>query len=339
MSSGGLPERRPDQRLISTTRAGSGPAPQNTVFIGRLVVVFGTGAGTGLFVYSGSPGPGNPPILAITTASRDPYGNAVTASAITDSGMPLLIYSGTPAAGNLIASIAPASGTDGFGNPYLAGITTYSPGDATFAVQMTANQINYYSFIGGMFTPVIFQSEAGINPAIASQPYRIGNLTDLFSQLSLFSSQVLVSATSIALETAALLEVQGVIAASSIEAIVAGAAETWHSITTGFPAGWSGSVNYRQLAEQSLVMVDWALQASIGTVITVGETIATLPAGYFFATDNKFLPGNGTGGGAADVWAPAQINTAGAFKFSGAAITPAGSAFFWYGQGVFTTAV
>jgi hypothetical protein len=118
---GGNPPMRPDQANQPTSRAGSGPAPQSNVFIGRLVVVFGTGTGTGIFFYTGTPGPGNPPILAITTASSDPYGNTVTADAITDSGMPFLIYSGPAAAGNLIISIAPSSGTDAYGNNYPEG--------------------------------------------------------------------------------------------------------------------------------------------------------------------------------------------------------------------------
>jgi hypothetical protein len=122
VSAGGLPERRPDQRLIGTTRAGTGPAPQNQVFFGRLVIIYGTGASSGLFVYNGTPGLGNPPIFSITTASSDPYGNPTTASSITDSALPILIYSGPPAKGNLVIAIAPfGGGTDAYGNVYPAG--------------------------------------------------------------------------------------------------------------------------------------------------------------------------------------------------------------------------
>jgi hypothetical protein len=120
---GGNPPMRPDQiAQQSRSRAGVGPAPTNVVFIGRLIVVFGTGASTGIFFYSGSPGPGNPPALAITTASSDPYGNPVTASAITDSGFPFLLYSGTPALGNLILSLSPFAGVDDVGNSYPEGL-------------------------------------------------------------------------------------------------------------------------------------------------------------------------------------------------------------------------
>jgi hypothetical protein len=119
---GGNPIQRPDQRQLARSRAGSGPAPQNNVFIGRLVVVFGTGSTGGIFFYTGSPGLGNPPALAITNASSDPYGNPVTAAAITDSGFPFLIYSGPPALGNLIVSLAPAAGVDDVGNSYPEGL-------------------------------------------------------------------------------------------------------------------------------------------------------------------------------------------------------------------------
>lgn len=128
----GLGGRRLDQRLLGTSRAGTGPAPQTGVFIGRVVVIFGTGPNTGLFVYNGQPKLGNPPVLAVTTASADPYGNPVNPLAITDSGMPLLIYSGPAASGNLLMSVAPAAGTDAFGNAYQAGATSYDVGTAFF---------------------------------------------------------------------------------------------------------------------------------------------------------------------------------------------------------------
>jgi hypothetical protein len=123
---GGTPARRPDQLLQPVSRSGTGPAPQSQIFIGKLVVIFGSGPSTGLFVYNGTPkgpvpGPANPPILAITTAATDPYGNTVTPSAITDSGMPFLIYSGTPAKGSLVGALAPAAITDSFGNIVPAG--------------------------------------------------------------------------------------------------------------------------------------------------------------------------------------------------------------------------
>ena len=82
---------RPDQALQPTTRAGSGPSPQSQVFLGRLVVISGSGPATGLFVYNGTPGLGNPPIFSITTAASDPYGNAVPPNTVNATTLPLII--------------------------------------------------------------------------------------------------------------------------------------------------------------------------------------------------------------------------------------------------------
>jgi hypothetical protein len=164
---GGLPAMRPDQRAaLPQSRAGSGPAPQNTVFIGRLVIIFGTGPNTGLFIYNGTPAIGNPPILSITTASSDPYGNPVTASSISDSGMPFLVYSGTPAAGNLSASFAPVAGSDRFGNAYLAGITSYGSAGTFFAA---TNQSSGSSGLIGWYTAATEAGPWSLNAAIAIQ--------------------------------------------------------------------------------------------------------------------------------------------------------------------------
>ena len=73
---GGLPQRRLDQQY-------NPPAPPGPVggaagiVRARLVIVSGAGV-VGVFVYNGTPGPGNPPIVSITSASTDPFGNPVT---------------------------------------------------------------------------------------------------------------------------------------------------------------------------------------------------------------------------------------------------------------------
>lgn len=89
--------------------------------IANIVVVEGSNAG--IFFYSGTPAPGNPPILAITTATHDPYGNTVAQNAISDASLPLLMYLGSIGAGNLRTSISPFGGdtTDSFGNTVKAG--------------------------------------------------------------------------------------------------------------------------------------------------------------------------------------------------------------------------
>lgn len=122
------------------------------------IVVSGTGPGTGVFIYNGSPGLGNPPITWMTNGSLvDPYGNVLPAvigvegvgtfsagdTIITPNGT--FDYSGTPALGNLIGSDAPAAGNDEFGNNYYAGKCTYqASGGAipTLVVQMFAGNLS-----------------------------------------------------------------------------------------------------------------------------------------------------------------------------------------------------
>lgn len=57
------------------------PGATSGVFVGRLVIIFGpaSGAPLGVFVYAQgtTPGPGNPPVISVTLASSDPYGNPV----------------------------------------------------------------------------------------------------------------------------------------------------------------------------------------------------------------------------------------------------------------------
>jgi hypothetical protein len=128
------------------------------IFIGRYVVVFG--ASGGVFVYNGTPALGNPPIFWATSASTDPYGNAVTPTAgvagmgqfsagntiINASGV--FTYSGTPALGNLVESITPigdTTGTDTFGNVYFGGFTSYEANgtaNATVIAQLNTGGIN-----------------------------------------------------------------------------------------------------------------------------------------------------------------------------------------------------
>ena len=161
---GGLARRRPDQQSQPPAAAVQ-PGSSSGVVTARLVIVSGAGV-SGVFVYSGTPGLGNPPIVSITNASVDPFGNTVvpgldvtqgsitgttitggtisgtTISGATFDGTDFIIntagaffYFGTPANNNLAVSIAGAAGTDAFGNPYISGVTTYN-GDDTFSVNL-----------------------------------------------------------------------------------------------------------------------------------------------------------------------------------------------------------
>ena len=124
------------------------------------IVISGTGAGTGVFVYNGTPQLGNPPITWMTNGSLvDPYGNVLPAvigvegvgtfsagnTLITPSG--IFVYSGTPATGNLIFSIASVAGTDEFGNPYKGGgATAYGTSGATSGLSTFNSNTDAYVF-------------------------------------------------------------------------------------------------------------------------------------------------------------------------------------------------
>lgn len=51
------------------------PGVTGGVVLATYVIIFGTNGG--MFVYNGSPGPGNPPVYSVSNATSDPYGNAI----------------------------------------------------------------------------------------------------------------------------------------------------------------------------------------------------------------------------------------------------------------------
>lgn len=64
------------------------PSQGQTIRARRIIV---SGEGDGVFVYSGVPALGNPPIIYISAASADPFGNPVTPNSVTDNPVPGVI--------------------------------------------------------------------------------------------------------------------------------------------------------------------------------------------------------------------------------------------------------
>lgn len=142
---------RPDRRVLGMSRAGTGPAPSQNVFIGNLVIVHGTGPTSGVFIYNGTPGPGNPPQIAEVPSgvTTDPYGNAIGLSKILMQGNVITMSAGIfrtaatapliqldggrdaffvyDAAANLVDTITPIATNDGLGHTVYAGIVNYDP--------------------------------------------------------------------------------------------------------------------------------------------------------------------------------------------------------------------
>lgn len=59
------------------TPVGVQPGTTPGISLAQFVIVFGPGAGGGVFLYSGTPALGNPPVAWMTLASQDPYKNPV----------------------------------------------------------------------------------------------------------------------------------------------------------------------------------------------------------------------------------------------------------------------
>jgi hypothetical protein len=56
------------------------PGVSGGVVLAQYVIIFGAAGSAqsgGLFIYQGSPGPGNPPVFSISNATEDPYGNPI----------------------------------------------------------------------------------------------------------------------------------------------------------------------------------------------------------------------------------------------------------------------
>jgi hypothetical protein len=120
--------------------------------VARQVVVDGSGAGDGIFVYDGAPMLGNLIVSVTAEAGVDQYGNVYpqglfVAAGVIEGGTfvgddfiinpaGIFVYDGTPATGNLIASITAAPGTDQFGNTYPRGYGLWQ------ANQVTGNEFN-----------------------------------------------------------------------------------------------------------------------------------------------------------------------------------------------------
>ena len=162
------------------------------IFRGRQVVISGVGPGSGLFVYNGTPGPGNPPVFSVVApgTTQDPFGNGIsaiveigqqsgghwhwdssgnldinnTSSALIATWRPtdqaLLIYQPGGGTGKLVTSVASVAGTDQFGNAYLAGVQVYGAGGAY--AQLVSGALNFLSGSTEFQAGQILASSAGL---------------------------------------------------------------------------------------------------------------------------------------------------------------------------------
>lgn len=235
----------------------------------------------------------------------------------------LFVYSPGVGSGNLIISNASHAGTDPYGNAFLQGVTTYlNVGGGVFlAVNIVGSHVNFAHSSTGAGGPYTFDQQmvssgAGTVPILATQALQlIGNL-DIKNNL--------------------LVEIQTY--SPGFTAVVSGAIETVHTITAGFPAGWSGTISYWRSPDgvTPQTIMDFHLTIANGTVVTNNEALGvSVAAGYFYATDNKFIGGqvNGAGAPAGSSWAPMRIDNAGGLHYDGPGFTAGVGGAFHYSAG------
>ena len=101
------PLNAPPAGAVST---GVQPGVTSAVILANRVIVFGTTPPGGIFVYNGTPALGNPPVLAITTATTDPYGNDIKPGDAAPAGALIALgpapAGGTPSFIELVAGVA-----------------------------------------------------------------------------------------------------------------------------------------------------------------------------------------------------------------------------------------
>jgi hypothetical protein len=137
---------------------GTQPGSSSPIVRARLVIV--SGPGDGVFVYSGTPALGNPPIAWMGSGLVDPYGNilpsttGVAASGTFQAGDTIInangifIYSGTPGPTTLTYSITNTNVHDPFGTLTGIGFASYAVG---FQASLTAGQLNFGTAAGSTF--------------------------------------------------------------------------------------------------------------------------------------------------------------------------------------------
>lgn len=115
---------------------------------------------------------------------------------------------------------------------------------------------------------------------------------------------------------------------------------------TALPSRWGGVISYRQTgnlttasveATGDLVYLDLALNVEASTSITANEVIATLPSGWSYPSDNKYITIWYFPYGENATAIPININPAGSIVFNGVAGTsPSGGTSYLYGSGVYS---
>lgn len=289
---------------------------------GSLVVA---SAGQGVFIYTGSPGPGNPPIFSATSGTTDPYGNTVIPTLQIQGGGALTVGSGSGPEVKLLSNAAitittkigatgaAASNVTSFGtlqqviefpsnnanetNPALIGQTliTYTNGETADALLYLSGVMSG-SLPFGTFRLDVTKSSGGTytNATIegiysvsgAAVTLRPGFFRTAGGQNGVYSAN--------SIEGSSLFPVL-VSGAFNDGNLVPATFETWHSVAAG--NGWTGTIYYRLTLDNEVYLWSNNLTAPAAAVNNV--TIATLGSIYIPNVNMTFgvqqtLAGNGS---------------------------------------------
>jgi hypothetical protein len=282
---GGLPPRRPDQ-VYAPPAPAVPPGSAAGVFFGRLVVITSGGVLSGLFIYSGPPGPSNPPVLSAVApgVTKDPYGNPVSsvlnignqsgahtgfdAAGIEylsdtsgdiritiDPTRQLIGFYGAPGlfnGGPLQMSIASSAGTDQDANAFLAGLEMFSGGfPITITDPAVINFISAGTSTGSIKSLTGSQRLSVAGPQGISLPCAGNNvIMDSFSFIAAGSDST------------------GTVPAP------------WQNITTTLLNGWTGTFSWRHGAENE-IKFKCSMVPGADTDLTIITNLfgVTLPSG------------------------------------------------------------
>lgn len=237
------------------------PGVSGGIVLATYVIIFG--ANGGMFVYNGSPGPGNPPIYSVSNATSDPYGNAIEPG----------IWAGTIGSTQVGLQVSGTAGREFFivpGGPYATDaeiIGAELTGGSQVAMFGAAENSPKNDRV---FLAMYSNSASGQNSANWQAGY-----FDITATLHQF----------IAFNWAGLF----LAACASLTAVQPGtgtgtgnvaAEETWHPIT--LDAGWtagSPAPQYRMTAEGNVQFTGNASHANFAVGTNVNGT-TPLPAAY-----------------------------------------------------------
>jgi hypothetical protein len=200
------------------------PGVSGGVVLASYVIVFGQatgGAGPGIFIYSGSPGPGNPPVFSMSNATQDPYGNAIAPGIW--SGQFGGTQAGLQVNGPLLGELAfPVAGSSATGTASIVGASVGTGG----SVMQIASAIDPAPDNDRVFMQLADHAAIG-SSAVWFLVYQDANGTEWVQATGGNAGMALNSVSGLT----------GVLPGTGTSITNAAQPETWHNLT--LDAGWT----------------------------------------------------------------------------------------------------